>query len=76
MRKPIILYIAPTRRDVELFLRTTLFQIKNELVLKTNFSTKTIETKDYIVQTLRDQSFVASFGREKKMEKKMENKET
>lgn len=28
-----------------------------------------------IVQTLRDQSFVASFGREKKMENKMENKE-
>lgn len=44
MRKPIILYIAPTRRDTELFLRKTLFQIKNELVLKTNFSTKTIET--------------------------------
>lgn len=29
-----------------------------------------------IVQTLRDQSFVASFGREKKMENKMEKKET
>lgn len=62
MRKPIILYIAPTRRDVELFLRTTLFQIKNELVLKTNFSTKTIETKDYIVKAIAIADYHISHG--------------
>mgnify|MGYP004642731577 CR=1 FL=1 len=62
MRKPIILYIAPTRRDAELFLRTTLFQIKNELVLKTNFSTKTIETKDYIVKAIAIADYRISHG--------------
>lgn len=62
MRKPIILYIAPTRRDVELFLRKTLFQIKNELVLKTNFSTKTIETKDYIVKAIAIADYHISHG--------------
>ena len=62
MRKPIILYIAPTRRDVELFLRTKLFQIKNELVLKTNFSTKTIETKDYIVKAIAIADYHISHG--------------
>lgn len=62
MRKPIILYIAPTRIDAELFLRTTLFQIKNELVLKTNFSTKTIETKDYIVKAIAIEDYRISHG--------------
>lgn len=62
MRKPIILYIAPTRIDAELFLRTTLFQIKNELVLKTNFSTKTIETKDYIVKAIAIADYHISHG--------------
>ena len=62
MRKPIILYIAPTGIDAELFLRTKLFQIKNELVLKTNFSTKTIETKDYIVKAIAIADYHISHG--------------
>ncbi len=62
MRKPIILYIAPNRRSVELFLDTTLAQIKNELVSKVNPSTKTIETKDYIVKAITLENYRNSHG--------------
>ena len=62
MRKPIILYIAPNRRSVEWFLNTTLSQIKNELVLKVNPSTKTIETKDYIVKAITLENYHNSCG--------------
>ena len=73
MRKPIILYIAPTRRDVELFLRKTLFQIKKvvriaeDMMTSHEFASMAIVN---IVQTLLSQGVVASLGREKKMENK------
>ena len=62
MRKPIILYIAPNRKSVELFLGTTLAQIKNEFVLEVNPSTKTIETKDYIVKAIALENYHVSYG--------------